>query len=104
MDTRRLHDRFGDANLVDVGETLHAGGDIHVLTKIVDTVVEPDRDGPPSVHTDLEPQRPRGRLVEFGQFLDHLDRGANSVLLTWTPRSFGTTPTPPTIIVLVFTP
>jgi hypothetical protein len=30
-------------------------------------------------------------------------RGANNVLLTWTPRFFGTEPTPPIIISLVFT-
>ena len=57
-DTGRLHYRFCQANFVDTGETLHAGGDIHVLPEVVDPVVEPYGNGPASVHTDLKAERP----------------------------------------------
>src|SRR3954469_10114118 len=76
-DARRLHHRCTDANFVDIGETLHACGDIHILSEIVDPVVERHRNRPTPVHTDLEAQRPRSGLVEPRQFFDHLDGGAN---------------------------
>jgi hypothetical protein len=57
-DTARLHYRFCQANFVDTGETLHAGGDIHVLPEVVDPVIEPHGNGLASVHTDLKAERP----------------------------------------------
>src|SRR5205807_9943984 len=57
-DTGRLHYRFCQANFVDTGETLHAGGDVHVLPEVVDPIVEPYGNGPASVHTDLKAERP----------------------------------------------
>src|SRR6267154_6675558 len=51
-DTGRLHYRFCQANFVDAGETLHACSDIHVLSEVVDPIVEPYGNGPASVHTD----------------------------------------------------
>jgi hypothetical protein len=57
-DTGRLHYRFCQANFVDAGETLHAGGDIHILPEVIDPVVEPYGNGPASVHTDFKAERP----------------------------------------------
>lgn len=50
--------RFCQAHFVDAGETLHAGGDIHVLPEVVDPVVEPHGNGPASVNTDFKAERP----------------------------------------------
>ena len=62
--TCRLHHGLSDANFVDIRETLYSCGNIHVLPKVVDPVVEPYGDGPAPVHTDLEPQWPRSSPVE----------------------------------------
>ena len=52
-DTRRFCHRIGDTNLIDIGGTLYACRNIHVLSKVINPVIEPDGDGPSSVHTDL---------------------------------------------------
>src|SRR6267154_1148078 len=57
-DPGRLHYCFCQANFVDTGETLHAGGDIHVLSEVVDPIIEPYGNGRASVHTDLKAERP----------------------------------------------
>ena len=52
-DTRRFCHRIGDANFVDIGGTLYARRNIHVLSEVIDPVIEPHGDGPSSMHTDL---------------------------------------------------
>jgi hypothetical protein len=57
-DARCLHHRWADANFVDIGETLHTCSDIHVLSEIVDPVVERHRIARPLWTPTL---RPSGR-------------------------------------------
>src|SRR5215831_9966957 len=52
-DTRRFYHRIGHANFVDIGGTLYTRRNIHVLSEVIDPVIEPNGDGPSSMHTDL---------------------------------------------------
>jgi len=52
-DTRRFYHRIGDANFVDIRKTLYPRRNIHILSEVIDPVIEPHGDGPSSVHTDL---------------------------------------------------
>jgi len=58
-DTGRFHHRIGDANFVDIGGTLYARRNIHVLSEVIDPVIKPHGDGPSSMHTDLQAERSR---------------------------------------------
>ena len=51
--TRCFYYRIGDANFVDIGATLYARRNIHVLSEVIDPIIEPHGDGPSSVDTDL---------------------------------------------------
>src|SRR6516165_4075582 len=51
--SRRAVNFFGDTNLVAIGKVLHPRCDIHRLAKIIEPLVECDRDRGSPMHADL---------------------------------------------------
>ena len=56
LDTLGVMDGIREIDLVGVGQMLHASGDVDGLAKIVEPVVEGDRDRRALMHADLEDQ------------------------------------------------
>src|SRR4029078_7600814 len=58
-----------EADLARFGDTLDAGGDVHVLPEIIESVVQRHRDGGAGVNANLEDQRAVGLLGVEGRYL-----------------------------------